>query len=306
MANVYVGIREGSLRAGIQRLLVRLDPQAAVEPIELEAVPDGALVITSASDCTLARCAALARRDVRAIVLASLPSQRQKSEYLSVGAAAYLPMGLNHSELSRAIAVAARQDRNGHSPVHHGGIASVKVLLALDDSPHAESAVLAIADWARVSQAEVELFSVVRPSDVKETVAPTGYTHTLTPQGTASGQLLPGVTGPAPRTMEDRTQAAMRAHAERTDYLASLAGKHLQGVQTSVVVGDGDDVAQTIVQEAERSGADFVAMATRGRTALGQALFGAIHQEVVRQATVPVLLVGPGARRLQQPVDISR
>jgi nucleotide-binding universal stress UspA family protein len=306
MANVYVGIRDGSLRDAILRLLARLDGNTSVEPVDLERVPNGATVITSSSDCTLARCAALAARGVRVIVLASLPSLPQKTAYLSVGSTAYLPMVLDSRELSEALADARRRSCNGHKGTQNGGTRAMKVLLALDDSPQAESAILAIADWARSSQAEVELFSVVRPSDVKETVAPTGFTHTLTPQGTASGQLLRGVTGPTPRTMEDRSQAIVRAHSERTDYLASLAGKHLQGVQTTVAIGDGDDVARTIVEEAERTGAAFIAMATRARTALGQALFGAIHQEVVRQATVPVLLVGPGARRLQAPVDVSQ
>jgi nucleotide-binding universal stress UspA family protein len=181
----------------------------------------------------------------------------------------------------------------------------MKVLLALDGSPTGESAAIAIADWARTSGAEVVLLTVLRPADVHETVAGGGPTHTLTPQGTPSGQTLRGVSGPLPRTAEDRSQAISRAIAERHDYLESLADRLLDGVQTTVQVVDGNDVAAAIVKAAEATAPDFIAMATRARSPLGQALFGAIHEEVVRRAPVPVLLVGPGARRLRGSVTVG-
>jgi nucleotide-binding universal stress UspA family protein len=59
------------------------------------------------------------------------------------------------------------------------------------------------------------------------------------------------------------------------------------------------------VQEGRDSGVDFIAMATRARSPLGQALFGAVHEQVIREASVPVLLVGPGAQRLQAPVTVT-
>ncbi len=182
----------------------------------------------------------------------------------------------------------------------------MNVLLALDGSPAGESAAAAIAAWARESGAHITLFSVLRPEEIHETVSGSGYTHTLTPQGTPSGQLLHGVSGPRSRTAEDRTQALERASAERSAYLAGVARTDLDGVETAVLVEDANDIPGAIVDAAGATGADFVAMATRARSPLGQAMFGAVHEEVLRESPIPVLLVGPGARRLHAPVDVAR
>jgi nucleotide-binding universal stress UspA family protein len=180
----------------------------------------------------------------------------------------------------------------------------MKVLVALDESHEAESAVTAIASWARAAGVEVVLCTVVHPSQIHETVSSSGFAHAVTPQGSPSGQVLPGIKDPAhlATAAEDRTQALVRAHAERRDHLAKVASRHLADVAVEFHVRDGADTAGEIVAAAEEAGADFIALAARGRSALGQALFGAVHEDVVRRSPVPVLLAGPGVRALAKPV----
>lgn len=181
----------------------------------------------------------------------------------------------------------------------------MNVLLSLDGTATGEPAAAAISDWARTTGATIRIFSVVRPEDIRDTIEGGRFAHTVTPLGTASGHVLPGLRAPVARTAEDRTQALTRAKAERADYLEGVADKYFAGVTNEVVVIDEQDVAAAIVAEGAASGADFIAMATRSRSPLGQALFGAVHERVIRDATVPVLLVGPGAQRLQAPVTVG-
>ncbi|MGD9934355.1 MAG: universal stress protein [Dehalococcoidia bacterium] len=181
----------------------------------------------------------------------------------------------------------------------------MKVLLALDGTRAGEPAAEAIAGWAKSTAAEIVLYSVLHPKELRGTVSEPRFAHTITPEGTASGQLLRGVRPPAPAIAEDRTQAIARVHVERQEYLAGLASRLFEGVTVSVRVGDGADAAAAIVAAAAEEGADFIAMATRGRSALGQAMFGAVHEDVVRKARVPVLLAGPGVLQLAGPVDID-
>jgi nucleotide-binding universal stress UspA family protein len=53
------------------------------------------------------------------------------------------------------------------------------------------------------------------------------------------------------------------------------------------------DVPQAIVDYAHQQRADFVAMATHGRSGLRRLLLGSVAEQVVRRAHVPVLLYPP-------------
>jgi nucleotide-binding universal stress UspA family protein len=70
-----------------------------------------------------------------------------------------------------------------------------------------------------------------------------------------------------------------------------------QGIVSHVSVVEGASVATAILQAAERTDADVIALASHGRSALGRLLMGSIAEEVARHAGRPVLLVHarPGA-----------
>ena len=57
---------------------------------------------------------------------------------------------------------------------------------------------------------------------------------------------------------------------------------------------DGADVATAICEFAKDRGADYIAMATHGRSGLKRLLLGSVAEVVVRHASVPVVLYPPG------------
>ena len=87
----------------------------------------------------------------------------------------------------------------------------------------------------------------------------------------------------------DRQQ--LRADWERE--LARL-GQELGPVCKHTEVVDATDVPQAIVKYARDHKADYVAMATHGRSGLRRLLLGSVAEIVVRHAHVPVILYPPG------------
>jgi nucleotide-binding universal stress UspA family protein len=75
------------------------------------------------------------------------------------------------------------------------------------------------------------------------------------------------------------------------------------GVERLVVAGEPDE---EIVAAATRHGADLIAMASRGRGAIGRAIFGSVADRVARTATVPVLIVRAATDEAGTPVAIAR
>lgn len=71
----------------------------------------------------------------------------------------------------------------------------------------------------------------------------------------------------------------------------ALAKKQGQPIRTSLVASRGRDVAQSIVHEARRVRAQLIVLGTHGRRGLRRVLLGSDAEAVLREATVPVLLV---------------
>ena len=67
---------------------------------------------------------------------------------------------------------------------------------------------------------------------------------------------------------------------------------HFGGVPTESVVRFGN-AADEIVREAERFGADLIAMKGRGRAGVSRLIFGSVAEEVARRAPATVVLVRP-------------
>jgi nucleotide-binding universal stress UspA family protein len=168
----------------------------------------------------------------------------------------------------------------------------MRVLLALDGSTTAERAASAIASWASDAAPEIHVLTVMNPDDVHETSGKATFTHALTPAGTASGSGL-GVTEPAVTLAEDRSQALVRAKTEREDALRDIAVKWFPASSVTVHVEDGHDIPGMIISTAKRLDVAFVAMGARDRGHLSTALFGSVHEAVVRHCPVPVLVIGP-------------
>ncbi|HXX92177.1 MAG TPA: universal stress protein [Planctomycetota bacterium] len=63
-----------------------------------------------------------------------------------------------------------------------------------------------------------------------------------------------------------------------------------RGVKSVVRVEEGD-VAKVILETAREAGSDLIAIATHGRTGLSRLVTGSVTEEVLRKATLPLLVV---------------
>ncbi len=77
--------------------------------------------------------------------------------------------------------------------------------------------------------------------------------------------------------------------------LAALADEFGRDVCEAAEVLDATDVSRAVVDYAHRCKADYIAMATHGRSGLRRLLLGSVAETVIRHAHVPVLLYPPPA-----------
>ncbi len=59
----------------------------------------GDVLLSTPTDCPAERCAELAGAGVRVMILAPVPRDRERQRYRRAGAAAYLPMSVEHGHL---------------------------------------------------------------------------------------------------------------------------------------------------------------------------------------------------------------
>jgi len=77
--------------------------------------------------------------------------------------------------------------------------------------------------------------------------------------------------------------------------IAALADELGRDVCQQAVVADAVDVPRSIVEFAHREKADFIAMATHGRSGLRRLLLGSVAEQVIRHSHVPVVVYPPPA-----------
>ncbi|HEX6811516.1 MAG TPA: universal stress protein [Planctomycetota bacterium] len=75
--------------------------------------------------------------------------------------------------------------------------------------------------------------------------------------------------------------------------LSGLADQFGRDVCEDAVVLESGDVPRAIVDFAHKVKADYVAMATHGRSGLRRLLLGSVAEQVVRHSHVPVVLYPP-------------
>jgi nucleotide-binding universal stress UspA family protein len=145
-----------------------------------------------------------------------------------------------------------------------------EIVVPLDGSPLAETALEPAAAMARIWDAEVSLVQVIHPALV------------------ASDPALPFPTG-----YDDEMTAIHRESAQ--DYVQDRAeGLRERGVKASgvAVVGHAG-VADTLLDLASPERVSLVAMATHGRGGVRRFVLGSITDKVIRAAQVPILVMPP-------------
>ena len=84
-------------------------------------------------------------------------------------------------------------------------------------------------------------------------------------------------------------------HRDWDKELQKLAVELGRDLCPTAEVIDAVDVAGTIVAEAQKCGASYVAMATHGRAGLRRLLLGSVAELVIRHSHVPVIIYPPPA-----------
>ena len=141
-----------------------------------------------------------------------------------------------------------------------------RILVPLDRSTIAESAISLVGDLARGSGATVRLIHV--------TPVPGNL---VTKEG---------------RVVAYADQEMARLETEGVDYLRTLQAR-MGGVSVECVVRFGEPLEE-ILREAEAFGADLITVTTHGRSGIKRAVMGSIADQVFRRARVPVVLLFPG------------
>jgi nucleotide-binding universal stress UspA family protein len=77
--------------------------------------------------------------------------------------------------------------------------------------------------------------------------------------------------------------------------LDRLADELGRDICAEAITVEAADVSRAIVEHASKQQADFIAMATHGRSGLRRLLLGSVAEHIVRHAHVPILLYPPPA-----------
>lgn len=175
--------------------------------------------------------------------------------------------------------VADQLIRTIHMPVlvvramEDGRLPSVEfdeVLVSLDGSPLAETALSPAAAIARLWDAEMSLVQIVSPV------------------GIASDPALPFPTRYDDGLTEDRR---MKAHAYLQNVSQGLRERGAKASGAAVVSEAG--VAQAVLDLAAPDRVSLIALATHGRGGLRRFALGSVADKLIRAAQVPVLVIRP-------------
>jgi nucleotide-binding universal stress UspA family protein len=147
-----------------------------------------------------------------------------------------------------------------------------KILIAVDDSKHAEHAAEYGFDMARFYGAEIGLVNIVEPI-----VLPTAGNDSIT-------GISPEISlGDETEMLKIQTDAAKAMMKKMTDKYA--------GNLTITSFTEYGLTADGILKCGSEYGADMIVVGTHRRTGIGRLLLGSVAEHVVRHSTVPVLVV---------------
>jgi nucleotide-binding universal stress UspA family protein len=135
------------------------------------------------------------------------------------------------------------------------------ILLPLDGSPLAERALPYAATLAQRANATIALVEAV-------------VAHVFPGSDLSNAQI----------DVTKRADHNLQAAADRLGAAGVTAEPHVYY----------DEAVHAILDAADRQAADLIVMSTHGRSELGRMLYGSVADQVLRRATVPVLLVPPG------------
>lgn len=141
------------------------------------------------------------------------------------------------------------------------------ILIPLDGSKLAETALPVALEVAQKFDSEITLLRVVLPPHV--------VSHTT---GAAYASLITGLREIAFEEAEIYLKTQQDALRQ-------------QGYRIHCQIVDGEPVADIILDAAENLTVDLIVMCTHGRSGVSRWVFGSVADRILRQATMPILLV---------------
>jgi nucleotide-binding universal stress UspA family protein len=166
-----------------------------------------------------------------------------------------------------------------------------RILMPLDGSEFAESALAAAVDLARAFNAELHLVQV------HEFALPFPRAELLLDDDAYDDDFGPGIAPGGAHASTAELDAELREQARREDAarLAALADSCAAraGLRTHAELIDGE-VVPTLARYIADAAIDCVVMTTHGRGGLSRVWLGSVADALVRNTNVPVLLLRPG------------
>jgi nucleotide-binding universal stress UspA family protein len=97
------------------------------------------------------------------------------------------------------------------------------------------------------------------------------------------------------------TQAEKEEETEARLYLDKLSSKlRAEGIAATTIIINGR-AADMIMDYATKHQTDLIIMTTHGRSGMSRWFFGSVADKIVRQSSIPVLIISPPGCRLEQP-----
>ena len=110
-----------------------------------------------------------------------------------------------------------------------------------------------------------------------------------------------------PPSYTETLYAGLRKSGEAILAKATAAARAVQvSVEPMLVDSRGEPVARAILRAARKAKADLIVIGTHGRRGLSRVLMGSDAEQVVREATVPVLIVRSSERAKRRPTAAKK
>jgi len=158
-----------------------------------------------------------------------------------------------------------------HAQIETTPFAHKHILVPLDGSPQAEQALEPAIDVAKAVAAKLTLLRVTNPAYIRGSF---------------------GLISPSIKTKKGLHKIEKRTRMEAAEYLHNVRATLLRNhVPIKVAVATGDDVTETIIDQADKLQADLIIMSRNGRSILNRWVFGSITEKMVRDANCATLVV---------------
>ena len=169
----------------------------------------------------------------------------------------------------------------------------MKVIVPLDGSAFAEAILPTIALLAHKGGIDVKLVSVLKPSSHHATwkenpISAVEARANIDSMGTAQTP----VHEPEGVLAQNPEQDLGADTLVLEDYLKRVSQDHFLG-RAGAAVLEGEHVAEELIRHFRSEEADFIAMATHGRTGLAKLVMGSVAEDIMKTGDVPVMLVRP-------------